>query len=74
MPASAEDIEAVRHFDLLPNDAIVPPQVLLLMLGDAISERTLRRDPPVPRRQISERRYGFRVGDIRDLVRGKSTP
>jgi hypothetical protein len=32
------------------------------------TDRHLRRNPPIPRRQISERNVGFRVGDIRALI------
>jgi hypothetical protein len=59
----------LAFFDSLPNDAIVPDRVAAAIL--AISVWTLRRENPVPSRQISERRRGRRVGDIRSLARGE---
>jgi hypothetical protein len=55
-------------FDNLPADAIVDDAVAAVILG--VSIQTLKRHDPVPRRQISERVIGRRVGDIRDKVRG----
>jgi hypothetical protein len=57
-------------FDSLPQDAIVPDAVAAVIL--AISIWTLRRENPVPRREISERRFGRRVGDLRAKVRGEA--
>jgi hypothetical protein len=61
---------SLAYFDDLPNDAIVPDRVAAAIL--AISVWTLRRENPVPFRQISERRRGRRVGDLRALVRGET--
>ena len=63
-------LELVRNFDALPNDAVVPLSVSRILLG--ISEWTERRNPPLRRVQISQRRFGHRVGDIRALARGQS--
>lgn len=62
----------VAHFDRLPDDALVPPPVAAILLN--CTDRHLRRDPPIPRRRISERVVGFRVGDIRALIRGLPVP
>jgi hypothetical protein len=62
----------VSKFDQLPDDAIVNDRVAAIILD--VSVWTLRRAAPVPKRQISERRYGRRVGDIRAKVRGKWKP
>ena len=62
--------EKLAAFDTLPQDAIVPDSVASEILG--ISIWTLRRDDSVPRRQISERRYGRRVGDLRAKARGEA--
>jgi hypothetical protein len=67
-------LEAVSNFDRLPDDGIVSAKVAKMLLGDVLTERALRRNPPIPRRQISQRRFGFRVGDIRALVRGEALP
>ena len=58
----------LAQFESLPNDAIVADRVAAAIL--AISVWTLRRENPVPPRQISERRRGRRVGDLRAIVRG----
>ena len=69
-PLSA--LELVKNFDALPNDAVVPTKVTEILLNT--SEWTLRRKPPLRRIQISQNRFGHRVGDIRTLVRGSLTP
>ncbi len=58
----------LAQFDALPNDAIVPDRIAAAILS--ISVWTLRRGNPVRARQISERRRGRRVGDLRAKVRG----
>lgn len=60
-------LEILKNFDQLSDDAVVSGQVTALVLG--MTERTLRRHPPVSRIQTSPQRYGFRVGDIRRKVR-----
>ena len=61
-------VTELAQFDSLPNDAIVPDRVAAAILS--ISIWTLRRENPVPARQITERRGGRRVGDLRNKVRG----
>lgn len=68
MPPTVREKLAV--FDTLPQDAIVSDAVAAEILS--ISIWTLRRDNPVPRREISERRFGRRVGDLRAKVRGEA--
>jgi len=63
-------LELVKNFDALPDDAVVPAKVTYILLNT--SEWTMRRNPPLRRVQISQRRFGHRVGDIRALVRGQS--
>ena len=65
-PAAREKLAA---FDTLSQDAIVSDAVAAEILS--ISIWTLRRENPVPKREISERRFGRRVGDIRAKVRGE---
>ena len=60
----------LAYFDSLPNDAIVSDRVAAAILS--ISIWTLRRENPVPTRQVSERRRGRRVGDLRNFVRGEA--
>jgi hypothetical protein len=60
--------EVIKHWDCLPNDAVVSAKVGALLLGCA--ERTIRYSmQDLPRVQISEGRYGFRVGDLRRIAR-----
>jgi hypothetical protein len=66
---SADYIDIVQQFDRLPDDAIFPDPLSAKVLGCSVW--TLQRNNPVPRIQISQRRFGRRVGDIRALARGK---
>ena len=70
--AKPSHFEILKHFDELPDDAIVPDPVARLVLNE--SERSFRRNRPVRRIAIGDRRGGARVGDIRALVRGELTP
>ncbi len=67
---SPAQLAELAQFDSLPNDAIVSDRIAAAILS--ISVWTLRRENPVPARQISERCRGRRVGDLRAKVRGKS--
>jgi hypothetical protein len=60
----------IKHFDDLPNDAVVSTKIAALILGCA--ERTLRYHPSLRRVQISRGRYGFRAADLRRIVRGEA--
>jgi hypothetical protein len=62
----------LKSFDSLPDDALLPPKPAALLLG--ISMRTLRRTPPVRKVAVTAQRFGYRVGDIRKLVRGELAP
>jgi hypothetical protein len=64
-------LEIIKHFDELSDDMIVPDQIARIMLN--VSPRQWFRSRPVPRRQISDRSGGSRVGDIRALVRGQQS-
>jgi len=68
MSRRVDVIAKLAEFDRLPNDAVIGDQIAAAVLG--ISVDTLRRSNPVPRRQISDRRVGRRVGDLRALSRG----
>jgi hypothetical protein len=67
------DTELVENFDKLPDDMLVGPTVASTVLAN-IAEQHLRRDPPIPKVKISDRRWGFRVGDLRELIRGSVKP
>jgi hypothetical protein len=70
----ADTFKLASQFDDLPDDAIVTAKTAVVILGGTLTEQTLRRNPPITRRQVSQRRYGFRVGDLRKLIRGEITP
>ena len=57
---------ALREFDNLPDDAVVPRCVTAAVLH--VSERTVRRW--IPTVKLSIRRCGNRVGVIRAIARG----
>jgi hypothetical protein len=67
---AAAALGIVERFNQLPDDMIVHPKPAAVLLG--ISERTLRRSPPIPKRKITARNSGYRAGDIRKLVRGEN--
>jgi hypothetical protein len=62
------------QFDAMPDDAVVPSKVAEILSGGNLKEQEWRRNPPIPKRQISQRRVGFRVGDLRKLFRGELQP
>ncbi len=64
--------DALANYDRLPDDALVPDPVAASLLSISLS--TLKKKNPVPARQISERRHGRRVGDLRALIRGELQP
>jgi hypothetical protein len=67
-PLSA--LQLVENFDALPDDQLVPSKVAQILLN--ISEWTLRRKPlPLRRIQLSQQKFGYRVGDIRKMIRGE---
>ncbi|HEY1982973.1 MAG TPA: hypothetical protein VGH13_23075 [Xanthobacteraceae bacterium] len=70
----ADALKIVSQFDQMPEDAILPAKAAAILLGGSLTEQTLRRNPPITKRQISQRRFGFRVGDLRTLIRGKLRP
>jgi hypothetical protein len=70
----ADALKIASQFDAMPNDAVVPPKVAEILSGGNYKEQEWRRKPPIPKRQISKRRIGFRVGDLRALFRGELQP
>jgi hypothetical protein len=66
---TADQLKRLQQFDLLPDDCIVDEDLSALVLD--ISRWTLGRNNPVPRIQISPRRFGRRAGDLRRLLRGE---
>jgi hypothetical protein len=66
MPDFSKSFEIIKHWDSLPDDAVVSPKITGLVLGCA--ERTVRYHPDLTRVYISRGRYGFRAGNIRQIV------
>ena len=60
-------IDALRSFDALPDDAIVPTKITARLTG--LSERTIRSHKKLRRHYVSTERYGQRAGDVRALLR-----
>ena len=65
-----EEITILQHVEKLPDSAAVPLKICALMSG--ITERTWRRNPPVPTFKISERIKGANLGALRKRYRGES--
>jgi len=63
----SKSFEIIRNWDNLPDDAVVSPKITALVLGCA--ERTVRYHPDLTRVYISRGRYGFRVGNVRQIIR-----
>jgi hypothetical protein len=60
----------LKELDQLPDDAIIPDPVTAKILN--IGLRTLRRNNPVPRVQLSPGRIGRRLGNVRAFMRGET--
>jgi hypothetical protein len=66
-----EQLEQLKQFEFLPDDCVIDDQLAALLFN--VSVWTLRRTNPIPKIQLSVRRIGRRVGDIRLKLRGGST-
>jgi hypothetical protein len=64
-----EGFMKLKDFDALPDDAVVPRRVTAAVLN--MSERTVKRS--VPTVNLSLRRRGNRVADIRAIARGHTS-
>jgi hypothetical protein len=71
MPDFSKSFEIIRHWDSLPDDAVVSAKIVALVLGCA--ERTIRYHPALERVPISRGRYGYRCGSVRRIARGGLT-
>ena len=67
-----EQIEQLKRSAALPDDCVIDDPLAALMLS--VSIWTLRRNNPVPPIQLSARKRGRRLGDIRKLTRGELAP
>jgi hypothetical protein len=59
---------ALERFASKPDDALETAKVSAAVLS--CSERTLRYHPRAKRIYITQRRYAYRVGNIREIARG----
>jgi hypothetical protein len=72
MTAAADDIpEALRNLHRLSPLVILAPKTVEQVFGGRVSGRTLRRSKL--RRQITERIFGFTVGDIIAVINGEKS-
>jgi hypothetical protein len=65
----SKSFEILKHWDSLPDDAVISTKIVSLVLGCA--ERTVRYHPALERIAISRGRYGFRAGNVRKVARGE---
>jgi hypothetical protein len=68
MPKSIEEIAA--EIDTLPDDSVMPAPVYDLLMNTSAEHRRVS-PPPLRKIMIGSRRYGYRVGDWRKLIRGE---
>ena len=64
----SKSFEILRNWDSLPDDAVISTKIAALVLG--VAERTIRYHPHLKRVPVSRGRYGFRVGNVRQIVHG----
>lgn len=66
---NAAKVKLLANFDDLPDDSLVALPIASAALD--LSESLMKRRPPIKRVQLSARCIRFRVGDIRNHVRGQ---
>lgn len=66
---SEKEIAILERFERLPDSAAAPIKICALVSG--ISERTWRRNPPIPTFALSAGKKGANVGQLRKLTRGE---
>lgn len=67
-----EEIEILQRTERLPDSAAIPLKICALMSG--VSERTWRRNPPVPTFNLSAGKKGANLGAVRQRCRGQAAP
>jgi hypothetical protein len=70
-PIFEKEIAILERLDRLPDSAAVSIKHAALLSG--VSERTWRRNPPIPTFAISAGKKGVNVGQLRKLTRGEVT-
>jgi hypothetical protein len=71
-PLTETEIAALKRLEHLPESAAVP--IKLAALASGTSERTWRRNPPIPTFPLSAHKKGVNVGQLRKLTRGELAP
>lgn len=66
---SEKEIAILERFERLPDSAAASLKICALVSG--ISERTWRRNPPIPTFPLSAGKKGANVGQLRKLTRGE---
>jgi len=61
--------DLLKRWPSLPDDAVVPAKLVAIVTG--LSERTIRYDPRFERIQLTNQRYGYRVGAVRKILAGE---
>lgn len=69
---SDDEIAILERFPHLPDSAAAPIRICALVAG--ISERTWRRNPPIPTFPICTGKKAANVGQLRKLTRGDLAP
>jgi hypothetical protein len=64
-----EEIAILQRTEHLPDSAAIPLKICALLSG--VSERTWRRNPPIPTFPLSAGKRGVNVGLLRRLTRGE---
>ncbi|WP_157158784.1 hypothetical protein [Bradyrhizobium genomosp. III] len=64
------EIAILQRTEQLPDSAAVPLKICALMSG--VSERTWRRNPPVPTFHLSAGKKGANLGAVRQRCRGEA--
>ena len=64
--------DLLKRWPSLPNEAIVHSKVVAAVTG--LSERTIRYDPRLKRVYLTPSRYGFRVGNVKEILAGEGMP
>ena len=64
-----DEISILQRTERRPDSSAVPLKICALMSG--VSERTWRRNPPVPTFHLSAGKKGANLGAVRKLARGE---
>jgi hypothetical protein len=63
--------EIAASIDTMPDDSVMPAPVFDILNNTSAEHRRVS-PPPLRKIMIGSRRYGYRVGDWRKLIRGEA--